>query len=68
MKVNLIAPCGMNCGICLAYLRETSHCPLRPLAEVCPKVPMESLQHRLMAAIVHAGGVNDGLLDGLFFP
>ena len=23
----LIAPCGMNCAICLAYLRETSRCP-----------------------------------------
>jgi hypothetical protein len=23
----LIAPCGMNCGICLAYLREKNHCP-----------------------------------------
>ena len=23
----LIAPCGMNCGICIAYLREKNHCP-----------------------------------------
>ena len=23
----LIAPCGMNCGTCLAYLREKNHCP-----------------------------------------
>ncbi len=23
----LIAPCGMNCGICFAYLRETNKCP-----------------------------------------
>lgn len=23
----LIAPCGMNCGICLAYLREKRKCP-----------------------------------------
>lgn len=23
----LIAPCGMNCGICLAYLRSRNHCP-----------------------------------------
>jgi hypothetical protein len=22
-----IAPCGMNCGICMAYLREKNHCP-----------------------------------------
>ena len=24
---NLIAPCGMNCGICKAYLREKNKCP-----------------------------------------
>jgi hypothetical protein len=23
----LIAPCGMNCGICLAYLRSNNQCP-----------------------------------------
>jgi hypothetical protein len=23
----LIAPCGMNCGLCLAYLREKNRCP-----------------------------------------
>ena len=23
----LIAPCGMNCGICMAYLREKNKCP-----------------------------------------
>jgi hypothetical protein len=22
----LIAPCGMNCGVCLAYLRQKRHC------------------------------------------
>lgn len=27
MKVDLIAPCGVNCGICLAYLREKKKCP-----------------------------------------
>ncbi len=25
--MTLIAPCGMNCGICMAYLREKDHCP-----------------------------------------
>jgi hypothetical protein len=25
-KILLIAPCGMNCGICLAYLRSTNTC------------------------------------------
>lgn len=27
MKLSLIAPCGMNCGICYAYLREKNKCP-----------------------------------------
>ncbi|MGD0710187.1 MAG: DUF3795 domain-containing protein [Bacteroidales bacterium] len=28
LKMNsLIAPCGMNCGICMAYLREKNKCP-----------------------------------------
>lgn len=26
-EVLLIAPCGMNCGICVAYLRERNKCP-----------------------------------------
>jgi hypothetical protein len=26
MNVSLIAPCGMNCGICMAYLRERNIC------------------------------------------
>jgi hypothetical protein len=26
-ETQLIAPCGMNCGICLAYLREKRKCP-----------------------------------------
>ncbi len=27
MNKNLIAPCGMNCGLCFAYLREKNKCP-----------------------------------------
>jgi hypothetical protein len=27
IKLELIAPCGMNCGICMAYLREKDKCP-----------------------------------------
>ncbi|MFC2023966.1 DUF3795 domain-containing protein [Chloroflexota bacterium] len=27
MKEELIAPCGMNCGLCMAYLREKNKCP-----------------------------------------
>jgi hypothetical protein len=26
-KVSLIALCGMNCGICMAYLRDKNRCP-----------------------------------------
>jgi len=27
MKEELIAPCGMNCGICIGYLRDKNKCP-----------------------------------------
>lgn len=27
MDKNLIAPCGMNCGLCLSYLRDKNKCP-----------------------------------------
>ena len=27
VESSLIAPCGMNCGICLGYLRRKNHCP-----------------------------------------
>jgi hypothetical protein len=27
MNTRLIAACGMNCGICLGYLREKNRCP-----------------------------------------
>jgi hypothetical protein len=27
MKPVLIAPCGMNCNLCIAYLREKDNCP-----------------------------------------
>ena len=27
LKAQLIAPCGMNCGICMAYLRGKNRCP-----------------------------------------
>jgi hypothetical protein len=26
-KFSLVAPCGMNCGVCVAYLREKNKCP-----------------------------------------
>jgi hypothetical protein len=27
IKTGLIAPCGMNCGVCMAFLREKDKCP-----------------------------------------
>ena len=27
LNAQLIAPCGMNCGICMAYLRDKNRCP-----------------------------------------
>ena len=27
IPVNLIAPCGMNCRLCLGYIRERDRCP-----------------------------------------
>ena len=27
MEAKLIAPCGINCGVCMAYLRTNNHCP-----------------------------------------
>lgn len=35
---NLIAPCGMNCGICIGYLRDKNTCPsCREMNENKPK-------------------------------
>jgi hypothetical protein len=27
MNTKLIAPCGMNCNLCMAYLRDKNRCP-----------------------------------------
>lgn len=27
IKASLIAPCGMNCALCIAYIREKNQCP-----------------------------------------
>ena len=27
LTANLIAPCGMNCGLCIAYIRARNRCP-----------------------------------------
>ena len=27
LRIELIAPCGMNCGICIGHLRDKNKCP-----------------------------------------
>jgi len=41
-RESLIAPCGMDCGGCLGYLREKNHCPgcrlnIDPSSNYCRK-------------------------------
>jgi hypothetical protein len=38
LNEQLIAPCGMNCGICMAYLREKNKCPGCRAADTNKKV------------------------------
>ena len=38
LNTQLIAPCGMNCGICMAYLREKNKCPGCRTADTNKKV------------------------------
>jgi hypothetical protein len=36
ISADLMAPCGMNCGICMAFLRDKNTCPgCRNLDETC---------------------------------
>ena len=45
IKTSLIAPCGMNCGICMAYLREKNTCP------GCRYVEIEKYEYRVKCRI-----------------
>jgi len=36
MRIKLIAPCGMNCGLCMAYLRDKKNCPGCRSTEINP--------------------------------
>ncbi len=33
LKAELIAPCGMNCGLCVAYVRDKNGCPGCPAGD-----------------------------------
>lgn len=50
MKKELIAPCGMNCGLCLHYLREENKCPGcssgRKVNGRCIKCPIKLCKER----------------------
>jgi hypothetical protein len=47
---NLIAPCGMNCGLCLSYLRSENKCPGcftgRKVNKVCIKCAIKLCKDR----------------------
>ena len=50
MIKELIAPCGMNCGLCLSYLRDERKCPGcssgRIVNNVCIKCPIKLCKER----------------------
>lgn len=48
----LIAPCGMNCGICMAYLRKKNKCPS------CRKIDMNKPVTRAKCKIKNCDELN----------
>ena len=45
MNEELIAPCGINCAVCYAYLRDKKHCPgCRDLETNCAKKNCETIR------------------------
>lgn len=49
---SLIAPCGMNCGTCIAYLRDKNKCP------GCPEAGQALHIAGPLAQIYHASGLS----------
>ena len=47
IKKSLIAPCGMNCGICLAFLRDKNRC------SGCREVSNHKPAHCKKCVIIH---------------
>jgi hypothetical protein len=45
MKTNLIAPCGMNCSLCVAFLRDKNTCP------GCRNITEDTSKYRLNCII-----------------
>ncbi|MFW6055983.1 MAG: DUF3795 domain-containing protein [Chloroflexota bacterium] len=48
------APCGMNCGICLAHIRHRAHCP------GCRMEDMTKPPSRLRCVIAHCEHIRTG--------
>ncbi len=56
----LIAPCGINCGVCLAYLRKKNKCP------GCLSVDCNKPQYCLKCRIKHCDKFNDSTFSYCF--
>jgi len=50
MNKALIAPCGINCGICLAYLREKNRCDG---CRIKPAVSFKSIDRCVIRNCIH---------------
>jgi hypothetical protein len=68
MKMNpaLIAPCGMNCGICLAYLREKNRCDG---CRIKPAVNFKSIDRCIIRNCIYLKETTSGFCyDCVKFP
>jgi len=50
----LIAPCGINCGVCMAYLREKNHCP------GCRVIINDKSKSRLRCVVKNCAHIKNG--------
>jgi len=59
MKINnaLIAPCGMNCGICLGYLREKNRCNG---CQINPAVNFKSIERCIIRSCIYLKETTSG--------
>ena len=45
-NATLIAPCGMNCGVCLAYLRNNANVPRLPRRRRQQAIVLRQMHHQ----------------------
>jgi hypothetical protein len=57
MNIALIAPCGINCGICLAYLREKNKCGG---CRIKPAVSFKSIDRCVIRNCIHLKETSSG--------